>query len=203
MLQMVAPRFSANFMTAVADLYLNDNQSTQFAPPEILLEVLTEWVSDNPALCFASQEPLALPPGAIAMPVVAPLAGLIRWCVLAPICSTTNSLPHLYSKLHLSILQSLLQTPVTNGQPNALNAQHLNAIIDVLNAKAESLKKENINPELDERLQTSLERFAQSLQVGFSVHCICGNIPYLLMKCSHLPINPLMQIVIKANRATL
>lgn len=111
-LPLIASRFAINFMTAAADLYLNDNKSNDFnkqitVPPELLLDVITEWVTNNPALCLAIQPPLALPPGAISMPVLTPMAGLIRWCVFAPLFLTNES--STYSKLHLAILQSLLQ----------------------------------------------------------------------------------------------
>lgn len=195
-LPMLAPRFSANFMTAVTDLYLNETKGEMLAPPEILLEVFTEWVSENPSLCLASQQPLALPTGAIAMPVIPPLAGLIRWCVLAPLITTKSC----YSKLHLSILQSLQQTPQTNGQPTALNVQHLGLIINSLLLQVESLRKINRNPENDEMIQMSLERFAQAVQVALSTRCIYGSTAQLLCRLESLPHNQLMEIVIKANK---
>lgn len=91
-------------MTSVAELYLND-KTNMILPPNVLLELFTEWISDNPILCLASQPPLSLPAGAISMPVMTPLAGLIRWCVLAPLVLTKNA----YSKLHLALLESLNQ----------------------------------------------------------------------------------------------
>lgn len=195
-LPMLAPRFSANFMTAVTDLYLNEAKGEILAPPEMLLEVFTDWVSENPSLCLASQEPLALPVGAIAMPVIPPLAGLIRWCVLAPL-STTKCC---YSKLHLSILQSLQQTPQTNGPPTALNVQHLGLTINSLLLQVELLRKNNRNPENDEMMQMSLERFAQAVQVALASRCIYGSTAQLLCRLETLPHNPLMEIVIKANK---
>lgn len=205
-LPMVAPRFSANFMTAVADLYLNDHMkiSQLTAPPDILLDIITEWVSENPSLCFASLQPLALPTGAIAMPVVTPLAGLIRWCVLAPLCNTSNNInKNAYSKLHLAILQSLIQSPPTVGPPIAINAQHLNSIVNIITTKMELLLKEKVNPDTDERIQTSIERFAQAIQVAFSSRCMYGSIPQFLCRLETLPNNTLLQIVIKTNKLTL
>lgn len=208
-LPMVAPRFSANFMTAVSDLYFNENKTNQLiSPPDTLLEVITEWVSDNPSLCLASLQPLALPTGAIAMPVVTPLAGLIRWCVLAPI---SNCNKNTYSKLHLAILQSLLQSQTISGSssgsssatPTAINGQHLTSIINLLEYKTELMKKEKINPEIDDKMQMSLERFSQAIQVAFASRCIYGSIPQLLCRLETLPKNTLMEIVIKANKVSL
>lgn len=70
-LPLVAPHFAANLMTSVADLYMQERTGGSTAlipPPDALLDVFTEWISENPALCFAAQQPLALPSGAIAMP---------------------------------------------------------------------------------------------------------------------------------------
>jgi Domain of unknown function (DUF4507) len=77
LLSVVAPFFAANFMAAVADLYLNTAQDKLITPPDLLLVTFTEWLSENPALSICQQN-YALTPGAIAMPVVTPLAGLIR-----------------------------------------------------------------------------------------------------------------------------
>lgn len=99
-------RFAVNFMTSVAGLYLTED-SQMATPPETLIDVFTEWISDNPELCSAQQPPLALLPGAIPMALVPPIDGLIRWCVLAPLFLDKTDTT--YSKLHLAILQSLSQ----------------------------------------------------------------------------------------------
>lgn len=197
-LPMVAPRFAANFMTAVTDLYLNGGKGQLVAPPDLLLDVITEWVSENPALCLASQQPMALPTGAIAMPVVTPLAGLIRWCVLSMMITKNQEL---YSKLHLAVLQSLLEaTPPVTAPPSALNAQHLGLIINSLQIEMESWLKmgKSLN---EEHIHSCLERFAQAVQVGLTSRCIFGNIPQLICRLETLPSkNKLLQIVINANK---
>lgn len=40
----IAPQFTANFLTAVAEIYLTDKRTTFAPPPEILLETITQWV---------------------------------------------------------------------------------------------------------------------------------------------------------------
>ncbi|XP_055586999.1 integrator complex subunit 15 [Uranotaenia lowii] len=197
-LPMVAPRFAANFMTAVTDLYLNGGKGQLAAPPDLLLDVITEWVSENPALCLASQQPMALPSGAIAMPVVTPLAGLIRWCVLSLL---TTDRQQLYSKLHLAVLQSLLEaTPPPTTPPSAVNAQHLGLIINSLQTEMDAMLKggKSLNEEF---IHCCLERFAQAVQVGLTSRCIFGNIPQLVCRLETLPSkNKLLQIVINANK---
>lgn len=194
-LPLVAPRFAANIMTAVADLYMNDQRGAFISPPDMLLDVFTEWVTDNPSLCLASQQPLALPSGAIAMPVITPIAGLIKWTVLAPI---VNNKPT-YSDLHLALLQTLLQI-VPTAPPTALNAQHLLLIVSPLKSYADKLLSENLKPEDDANLQKSLERFSQSIQVALTAKCVYGNITQLLCNLETLPQNSLMDIVIKVNK---
>lgn len=195
-LPLVAPHFAANLMTAVADLYLNDQRGNLSPPPDALLDVFCEWVTENPSLCLASQQPLALPAGAITMPVVTPLAGLIRWSVLAPIVSNTGT----YSNLHLSLLQTLLEI-VSNGPPTALNAQHLALIINPLKNQAAHLISEKIDPSQDADFQKCMERFAQAVQVGLTSNCVYGNIPQLLCALETLPPHNLMKIVIAANKS--
>lgn len=55
-----------------------------------VIEVALFWffkVYSNPTLCMSAQlNPAALPNGSIPMAAVTPLAGLIRWCALAPLC---------------------------------------------------------------------------------------------------------------------
>ncbi|XP_013102440.2 integrator complex subunit 15 [Stomoxys calcitrans] len=194
-LPLVAPHFAANLMTAVADLYLNEQRGTLTPPPDALLDVVCEWVTENPSLCLASQQPLALPIGAIAMPVVTPLAGLIRWSVLAPILSNRST----YSNLHLSLLQTLLEI-VNNGPPTALNAQHLALTLTPLKNYASRLKGEKLDPSQDANFQKCVERLAQAVQVGLSSNCVYGNIPQLLCALETLPPHPLMKIVIAANK---
>lgn len=196
-LPMVAPRFAANFMTAVADLYMNESRGF---PPDSLLEVFTEWITDNPQLCLASQLPLALPPGAIAMPVVTPLAGLIRWTVLSGVPQSKCPNSSAYSKLHLGLLETMMQIPPPNGPATAINSQHLIQIIHPLNAYERQLVSENIAPETCEHFQVMLERFAQAIQVALYSRCVYGSIPQLLGLLESLPRNQLLEIVIKANR---
>lgn len=198
-LPQVAPRFTANTITAVAELYLNEMHDSRSVPPPILLDTFTEWVSSNPELCLASQKPLVLPSGAIAMPVLTPLAGLIRWCVLAPLMDPAKS----YSRLHLAIIQTMQQTPPPIGSPTVINAQHLCLIVATLEGKYLQIKRpENYSKTSEERFQLCLERFAQAVQVALSSHCVYGSIPQLLCRLEALPQSTLMQMVIKSNRNT-
>lgn len=192
-LPMIAPRFVANFMTAVCELYLTDARGNKGdnAPPEIILNVFSDWVFESPDLCLASQQPLALPAGAIAMPVTTPFAGLIRWCVLAPLFDPKQN----YGKLHLAILRCLQEMPPSSGLPSAINAQQLVAIVNSI-----QLKTGEQSEDLASKIELSLERFAQSLQVALTCNCIYGNMHLLFARLESLPPNPLMDMV--RHRAT-
>ncbi|KAK6634138.1 hypothetical protein RUM44_004746 [Polyplax serrata] len=180
----IAPRFTANFITAVAELYsLKENNEN--LPPEALLEVVTEWVSKNTNLCTAAlfcHEP-ALPQGGIPMPPVTPFAGLFRWCILAPLASSTTS--KLYSKLHLALLESLLDTTIP--RENVVCAQHLASIVyPVLHL---SQGKTNA------ALQLALDRLAQAVQVILESNSIYGKKQELFNLLDTLPDNRLLLLV--------
>ena len=120
--------------------------------------------------------------------VVTPLAGLIRWNVLAPLVSQRVTS---YSNLHLSLLQTLLQI-VNSGPPTALNCQHL--------AYALRLSSDQKIHSEDPIYQKAMERFAQAVQVALTANCIYGHIPHLLCVLEALPPHTLRSIVIAANR---
>lgn len=194
----IAPRFASNFMTAVTSLYLNEaNQKVPLQePPDQLLELFTNWITENPSLCLAAQQPLVLPSGMLSMPVDTPLAGLIRWSCIAALISNKE----IYSKLHLSLLQSLLQAKPISGPPLALNAQHLLVIVNIIQFRLEEVGP---NSDKNEAIQNCLERFAQCIQCALASQCVYGNIPQLLIRLDTLkPTNQLMQIIVNTNKQT-
>lgn len=94
-------------MTSVSVLYFKEIDCDMATPPDSLIELFTEWISENPNLCSETQPPLVLLSGAIPMPLIPPIEGLIRWCTLSPLFLPLNDL--IYSKLHYAVLQSLTQ----------------------------------------------------------------------------------------------
>lgn len=238
-LPLLAPRFTVNLITAITELYLLD-ATHRTAPPAILLEVLFSWMAAAPQLCLGGLPAPALPVGAIAMPLVTPLAGLIRWCVLSPMLTasaapnhnaanagggatmTTNTTaaatepqvdPKAYSKLHLAVLQSLAQNQSANAAAAAsgplpgINALHLSAIVTALKQVPVAMHDvdgtaaaADSDATTAERLQECLERFAQSVQLAMAARAITGNVTQLMCRLETLPRNPLLQIVIRANK---
>ncbi|XP_044761983.1 uncharacterized protein C7orf26 [Coccinella septempunctata] len=192
----IAPQFIANFLTATAENYFVENGKDMTFPPLSLLETVTYYISNNSSLCIAAQQqPPMLPPGAIAMESNTPIAGLLRWCVLAPLYNQNSEL---YVRLHLALLDSILEIPYTNP-PKAISAQSLSITLrSIMNYVAE-LKKQNKNlSEIIDHapLKISLDRQAQAIQVALFVKCVYGKVDELVNYLQILPYNKLMKIVI-------
>ncbi|KAK4877287.1 hypothetical protein RN001_009793 [Aquatica leii] len=203
----IAPQFTANFLTAIANMYFTDGKKEAFTfPSQNLLETITLWVNENSGLCIAAQQiQSSLPPGAIAMEATTPLAGLLRWCILAPIYNEDSDL---YGKLHLGLLNSILEIPSTNP-PRAISAAHLvqpvGIILRFLND--EQLKVKTTEQIVDKqktlienKLQLCLDRFAQAIQVALSINCVYGNMEDLFYQLQQLPQNRLLRIVIHTHK---
>lgn len=117
-------------MTSVADLYFKEIGCDIATPPDSLIELFTEWISENPSLCSETQPPLDLPSGAIPMALISPTEGLIRWCTLSPLFLPLNDL--IYSKLHLAVLQSLTQVSIYMCMKMVLFAFSRHVLMDFL-----------------------------------------------------------------------
>lgn len=151
----IAPQFTANFLTAIAEIYLTDKYSVFTTPPKSLLEIITQWVTENPTLCLAAQQKTAaLPTGGIAMPTITPIAGLFKWCILAPLqCENTLKMPanntkktndnnlELYAKLHLALLETLIEAKTESGLPNVIGSQHLVPVIPAIQTQINDLTR--------------------------------------------------------------
>ncbi|XP_018325379.1 uncharacterized protein C7orf26 homolog isoform X2 [Agrilus planipennis] len=201
----LAPQFASNFLTAVADIYFADvKKGPLIFPPATLLETITDWVSENTQLCVAAQQTQsALPPGAIAMEATTPFAGLLKWCILAPIYRQTSEI---YGKLHLGLIENMLEIPHSNP-PRAIFAQHLIISIGNICRYAVDLQNRSRKSDPTERqkmfledtaLHLCLDRFAQAIQIALSVNCVYGNIGDMINQLKQLPFNKLMAIVINS-----
>lgn len=100
-------RFAVNFMTSVCGLYFKESGGNIASPPDTLIELFTDWLVDSPRLCTETHPVLELLSGAIPMPLIPPIEGLISWCTLSPLFLPMPDLH--YSKLNLALLQSLSQ----------------------------------------------------------------------------------------------
>lgn len=178
-------------MTSATEMYLLDATKSS-APPTMLVELFTNWLLQHPTLCLKQQPPLALPVGAVPMPIITPLAGLIRWSVLAPIHAQASQETNVYAQLHLSVLQCLSQIPSVAPKLSIINALHLSPIVAALQQNNNSANKDN--------LQISLERFAQSIQLALNARTVSGNVNQLLSRLDTLQHNPFLKIVVKTHK---
>lgn len=70
----LAAHFTANFMTAVGEVYKDKN------PPTDLLKLIGVWIDENPGLLvIALMDNPALPTGGIPMTPITPIAGFFRF----------------------------------------------------------------------------------------------------------------------------
>lgn len=70
----LVPHFTANLLTAIGEVYKDKN------PPLEILELIGDWINDNPSLLLTSlMDNPALPTGGIPMTPITPIAGLFRY----------------------------------------------------------------------------------------------------------------------------
>ncbi|XP_068618574.1 integrator complex subunit 15 [Battus philenor] len=221
-----APQFVSNFITAVTELYMLDTQKPIKLPPKNLLEVITSWVYTTPTLCMSAQlNAAALPSGAIPMAAVTPLAGLVRWCALAPLYidedtemdevpvkkikiegdRTSKSVnkaqteSQLYIQLQLGLLQSM-RAWRRRGPPAAIGAQRLAALAAPVREYSQHLIDQGCKLNSEQRLQDCLDRIGQAVQVALANGCVYGNINNLLASLESLPENRLLRIIVKTQQ---
>ncbi|CAO1431842.1 unnamed protein product [Diamesa hyperborea] len=162
--------FSNSFLQLISEIFIDQ----QFPPP-IIQDIFTEWITKYPTLLFA-YGPQVSETGSIA------LAGLIRWCSLAPLFENQPN----YSKLHLSLLQSLSNQEAIQVKPVIFTKQ-LEVVVDVFLKVSKTTKDQ-------EDVQKSLERFAQIIAI--SRQYLYGNVPQFVERLKKLPSNLLLDIVI-------
>ncbi|KAF5887810.1 C7orf26 -like protein [Clarias magur] len=196
-----SPRFCCQLITAVTALY--DFSSEELTPPPSLLEMVVGWITEDPRLLLLTfiNMPLSssLPLGCLE---VTPLAGLLRWCVKAPLAShrarksapeqeTTPTCDELYSKLHLSVLQVflMLQVHLTEqnllGRLGVLQAESVAALVEEVRVLVEELNTLHAA----NHIQLALDRLAQALQVAMATGALLCSREDLRALCSRLPHN--------------
>ncbi|XP_066582812.1 integrator complex subunit 15 [Prorops nasuta] len=176
-LPILAPHFTANLLTAIGEVYEDKD------PPLELLDLIGEWIEQNPSLLVTSlMDNPALPTGGIPMTPITPIAGLFRWCILNPvrIKATVDSQQietrnKFYSKIQQLLMDSVLRLKSNGNNKHAISAQHLAVTTRTLNTLLQN--GANINSSLQE---LALERLAQAVSAAMSANCIYGNKQELL-----------------------
>lgn len=147
-------------------------------PTPIIGSLVTEFIqSSSPAFLYNFNITAHVEVGAVI------LAALYRWTVLSELYEEKPS----YSKLHLKILECMSGIDGTTAQSKPIvYTKYLDIIIDQIQRAA--LTKD------PERVQRSLEKFAQLIQVSKTY--LYGNIPLLMERLRSLPKNSLMELVV-------
>lgn len=160
-------------------------------------------------------ESTPLPPG--------PILGFLRWVVLMPLVSdcassdrhTQHEARLLYSQLHLAIIQAFLLAGKNEDntqdelelEPGEVmdesDSRHLIKGADLKELTRDmisliaKLKTVGFNKGVfDQKVQLSLDRFAQTLQVAIATGCLSTSKDELLSMCEPLPANRLLTMVI-------
>lgn len=157
---------------------------------------------EYPALYTETLPELVLPKGAISMPIISPIPGLIRWCVLAPISEILTAQQQTeYSKLHLAILKCLMQesSKSTNDlkPASSINPIALGVTIFALKFRATEIAKLE-DRDAETKMQLSLDRLGQCIQIALHSGSLTGNVSQMMSRLKTLPGNGLLNIVIKS-----
>uniref|UniRef100_A0A674AWG0 Integrator complex subunit 15 n=1 Tax=Salmo trutta TaxID=8032 RepID=A0A674AWG0_SALTR len=179
-----------------------------------LLQMVVSWIRDHPRLVLITL--LNTPPSS-SQPIgsldLTPLAGLVRWCVKAPLAyrrdekqglangttETELEAGPLFSELHLSVLQVLLLLPGVLrekgllGRLALLQPDQLTSLISDLSGVLEELNP--LHSDTQTHIQLTLDRLAQALQVSMAAGALLCSREDLRALCSRLPHNNLLQLV--------
>ncbi|KAM6948256.1 integrator complex subunit 15 [Aplochiton taeniatus] len=212
-----SPRFCCHFITAVTTLY--DLTTEELTPPTELLQMIVSWLHDDNRLVLIN---FLNTPISGTQPInwldLTPLAGLVRWCVKAPLAyrrdkkqgltnGTTENEPEaepLFSALHLSVLQVFLLLPqaLTDkgllGRLALLQLDQLAALTSDLARLLDLADKHGHTAsggDAQAQSQLALDRLAQALQVAMAGGALLCSREDLRAICSRLPHNNLLQLV--------
>lgn len=168
-LPILSPLFTNSLCLIYAETFKDDQ-----LPSKIIADLLT--LSPAPFISFFSI-PSHVEIGAFI------IGAFFLWDVTSELYEEQ---PYTYSQLHLKILSEMSNVDLT-AKP-IIYTKYLENII-------EQIQKATLKVKDPERIQRSLEKFAQLIQV--SKNFLYGNIPALMEKLKMLPKNPLMELVIK------
>ncbi|KAL1005220.1 hypothetical protein UPYG_G00056250 [Umbra pygmaea] len=176
--------------------------------------MVVSWIQDDPRLVLVTllntTPSSSQPMGSLDL---TPLAGLVRWCVKAPLAyrrdrkqgltnGTSDTKPEagpLFSALHLSVLQVLLLLPGVLrekgllGRLALLQPEQLSLLISDL---SRLLELNPLHGDSKTQSQLALDRLGQALQVAMAARALLCSREDLRALCSRLPHNNLLQLVL-------
>lgn len=151
-----------------------------------------------------------------------PILGLLRWVVLMPLAGnysaidghTQRELRLLYSQLHLAIIQAFLSAGKNEENPQDEMELEPGEVMDesdsshlIKGAALRELTQDMINliekiktaefklSFVDQQVQLSLDRYAQTLQVAIATGCVSASKDELVAMTKLLPANRLLRTV--------
>lgn len=210
-LPQISSLFTCNLVTALTTIYPYTDSSK--SPPLGLLESIVDWISDDPCLCSDSVRLVR-----IRSNYTCPISGLMRWCILGPLVTSTletsakssadgaskqSSLTRLepdayadlmvlFSRLHLSVLLSL------QAYKSMELKEHLFSYPDfyiVSKTLASHYKSGKCSESVLQLMNVLVDRLAQTVQVALT----SGSLPEkfdVCQVCDGLPPNRLLQMVV-------
>ena len=167
----LSPLFTNSLCLIFAETYKDD-----MLPTKIIGELITEFMTLSPFI-YIFNIPSHIEVGAFL------LGTFFRWTILSELYEEAPSL----SKLHLKILECLSSVDIKSPSKPIVYTKFLEVIIDQIQ-KASKVKA-------NDRVQKSLEKFAQLIQISKSF--LYGNIPLLMERLKTLPKNPLMELILR------
>nr|CAH0112359.1 unnamed protein product [Daphnia galeata] len=208
-LPQLAPHFASCFLTAAAELYggIDGNRSTYIPPPMCLLYTIVNWTmpyttdfkstTPTPKRKHSNDIGLLLWPdylnGALKLLLIPAIPVKLEKAKETKSAWNENSY---YSQLHSSLLESMQERSVLQSQQQLLQAEVISPrhLVALVRGLQESCAKNNSN---NEKIQLSLDRLAQSVQVAQSSGCLYGNTHELMQALRTLPYNRLLDIVVR------
>lgn len=84
----------------------------------------------------------------------------------------------------------------------SINPITLGVVIFALKYRASEIAKDG-NPDTDEKMQVSLERLGQCIQIALNSRSLSGNVSQMILRLKALPQNKFLNIVIKSQSVSL
>ncbi|KAK0163542.1 hypothetical protein PV327_007213 [Microctonus hyperodae] len=179
-----APHFISNMLTVVTYIFTSSN------PPNEILRLVDTWIHTNPNVLTVPLSYIPpLPPGAITMPPVLPIAGLLFWCCLHPAKEEAYHYDRrnaiecernaLFTSIHHRVLFAVSSLKTNNTIQHLIAAQDLEVIIEKL---VEHLRTPLATVSKASYIYAA-GRLFEAIQTTTAVKCIYGNkqkLQYLL-----------------------
>lgn len=167
----LSPLFTNSLCLIFAESFKDDQ-----LPTKIISELITDFLALTPFIYIFSVQ-THIDTGSFL------LCTFMRWTILSELYEAQPN-----SKLHLKILECLSSVDPNSPSKPIVYTKYIEGIADQIQRAVKIVEE-------PERIQRSMEKFAQLLQI--SKKFLYGNIPLLMDRIRQLPKNSLMELVLK------